>query len=71
MKYNPTNSPDIALELALYAINSTDLSTARERIKEVDEWVAGGGYVPTNYAYVLDRYNDLEASLDDAFASAI
>lgn len=66
MKYNPTNSPDIALELALYAINSTDLSTARERLKEVDEWVAGGGYVPTNYAYVLDRYNDLEVSQSNA-----
>lgn len=67
MKYNPTNSPDIALELALYAINSTDLSTARERIKEVDEWVAGGGYVPTNYAYVLDLYNDLEVRQSNAF----
>ncbi len=66
MKYNPTNSPDIALELALYAINSTDLSTARERLKEVDEWVSGGGYVPANYAYVLDRYNDLEVSQSNA-----
>lgn len=66
MKYNPTNSPDIALELALYAINSTDLSTARERLREVDEWVSGGGYVPTNYAYVLDRYNDLEVSQSNA-----
>lgn len=55
--------PDAALNEARHALNYHDLTTARDHLMDISNWIDIGGYVPAYFYEVLDQYNDLERTL--------
>ena len=51
---------DSTLEMIIYAIYDGDVTSARERMRDVDEWIMNGGYVPANYPHVVERMESFE-----------
>lgn len=56
--------PDVTIEMIFAAIADGDVTSARERMRDVEQWIMDGGYVPANYPHVVERMEsfELEAS---------
>lgn len=55
--------PIAALAAARQAIQDTDITTARDHLTDITNWINIGGFVPDGYYTVLDEYSDLEREL--------